>query len=56
MVRFINKLTGSVMMVDDARKEEYIDLGHKMAPEDVSVPEDAPKKPSRRKTPVKKGK
>ena len=31
MVRFINKLTGGEMWVDDARAEEYKAAGHKPA-------------------------
>lgn len=38
-------MTGTIMIVDESRKEEYLELGHKLAP--------APKKTTRKK-PVKK--
>lgn len=33
MKKFINKITGTVMWVDDSREDEYKKLGHKMGEE-----------------------
>lgn len=46
MIKFINKLTGTLMWVTDERKEEYIAAGHKLAadPSASAKPKDAPKK------------
>ena len=40
MVRFINKLTGGEMWVDESRVEEYRAAGHRLAvdPEPVKKP------------------
>ena len=45
MVKFINRLTGSEMWVDESRVEEYEKAGHKKA----IVPSSKPKKPTRKK-------
>lgn len=47
MVKFINKLTGSVMWVADERVDEYLEAGHKLA-SDLKKP--AQKKPAAKKT------
>lgn len=50
MVRFINRLTGSVMWVADGRKDEYLAAGHKLAvePRDENLTEEEPvKKPEK---------
>lgn len=31
MIKFINKLTGSIMWVADERKDEYLAAGHRLA-------------------------
>lgn len=33
MKKFINKITGTVMWVDDSREDEYKKLGHKLGTE-----------------------
>lgn len=48
MVKFINKLTGSVMWVAEDRQEEYIAAGHKLAAAPDKKP--AQKKPAAKKT------
>lgn len=49
MVKFINRLTGTVMWVADDRVEEYKAAGHK-----VAIVEEAPKpKPAAKKTKAK---
>lgn len=48
MVKFINRLTGTVMYVSDERAEEYKKAGHKVATDP------APKKKTTRKKAVKK--
>lgn len=56
MIRFVNKLTGSIMLVADGRKEEYLSAGHKLAagPDDAPDPAGAElepaKAPAKRKT------
>lgn len=49
MIRLINKLTGSVMWVDPARKAEYLAAGHRLA----AGPEAAPEAISKTKTEAK---
>lgn len=47
MVEFINALTGTLMLVPDERKEEYLAAGHKLA---ASAPAPAAvKEPVKRK-------
>ena len=36
MIKFINALTGTEMLVADDRKEEYIAAGHKLAAEPLA--------------------
>ena len=43
MVKFINKLTGGEMWVDESREEEYKAAGHKLAAEATPAKE-VPKK------------
>lgn len=47
MIRFIHRLTGTVMYVPDERREEYLSAGHRLAP----VPEAKP--PARKPRPTK---
>ena len=52
MVRFINKLTGGEMWVDESRVDEYKAAGHKLAADAVSPitkPEPAPKAKKKKK-------
>ena len=49
MVEMINSLTGTSMLVEDSRKEEYLALGHKLVeaqppaePAPGQLPEDQP--------------
>lgn len=51
MVKFINALTGTEMLVADDRKEEYMAAGHRLAaiPSAKKIEHEEPKK-----TPVKK--
>lgn len=51
MVKFINKVTGSVMYVAEARKVEYIAEGHKLVP---AVKIEKPTEPTTRKKTNKK--
>ena len=48
MVKFRNRLTGSIMWVTDDRVDEYKKLGHKMVEETNS--EKPTKKPAKAKT------
>lgn len=43
MVKFRNRLTGSIMWVTDDRKDEYIAMGHTLA--DAPIPEKPVKEP-----------
>ncbi len=47
MVKFRNRLTGSIMWVSDDRVEEYKKLGHKVVEETIS--EKPTKKPAKEK-------
>lgn len=47
MVKFRNRLTGSVMWVSDDRVDEYKKLGHKVVEETIS--EQPAKKPAKEK-------
>lgn len=38
MVKMTNALTGTLMYVDEARKEAYLAAGHKLADEKPAVP------------------
>lgn len=57
MVKFINKLTGTEMYVDESRVNEYLGAGHRRADEkppktakiQVTVAPEAPKKKAARK-------
>lgn len=56
MIKFINALTGTEMLVADNRKEEYLAAGHKLAAGVVAKkaePEE-PKKVRKSATPKKK--
>ena len=44
MVKFINKLTGSVMWVHESRVDEYKAAGHKLAADSNEKPVKKPKK------------
>lgn len=46
MIRFVNKLTGSIMLVADGRKEEYLAAGHKLAAEPDDAPDPAGAEPA----------
>jgi len=46
MVKFINRLTGSVMWVADDRVDEYKAAGHKPAASGTKPAEAKPKKPA----------
>ena len=48
MLKFINRLTGSVMWVAEERKEEYMAAGHRPAAVN-SEPEKATKAPNKKK-------
>ena len=50
MVKFINRLTGSVMWVHETRVEEYKAAGHKLA---ADTPKETPKPTARAKKPKK---
>ena len=55
MIKFINSLTGTDMLVADDRKEEYLAAGHRLAVNDSDKTEKAEtviEKP--KKAPVKK--
>lgn len=43
MIRFINRLTGTVMLVSEQRKEEYLAAGHRL----IELPAE-PAKPTRK--------
>lgn len=45
MIRFINSLTGTEMLVADERKEEYLRLGHILASTPVIEPAQTEDKP-----------
>lgn len=51
-VRFINALTGCDMWVDGNRVDEYLRMGHEIAPSDKKVEEEP--KPTKPKTTRKK--
>ena len=51
MVKFINKVTGSIMYVDEKRKIEYIAAGHHLVP---TVKIEKPTEPAVRKKSGKK--
>ena len=51
MIKFINSLTGTEMLVADDRKEEYLAAGHKLA-EGASIAEKPVKET--KKAPAKK--
>ena len=46
MIRFVNKLTGSIMLVADGRKEEYLAAGHKLAAGPDEAPDPAGAEPA----------
>ena len=46
MIKFINKYTGTDMLVHETRVEEYLKAGHKMAP---PPPPPVKEKPKRKK-------
>ena len=57
MIKFINALTGTEMLVADDRKEEYLAAGHKLAAVPTAkkvepVPQEPKKAPAKR--PAKK--
>lgn len=59
MVRFINALTGTEMLVADDRKEEYIAAGHRLAAEPLakkveSVKEEPKRTPPKKSAPNRK--
>lgn len=43
MIKFINKITGTEMWVDESRVEEYKAAGHKLAAEPTEKPKKAKK-------------
>lgn len=57
MVKFINRMTGTVMWVHESRVAEYLALGHQPAelnlPSAEQTPEPVPAKPAKRKKPNK---
>lgn len=59
MIKFINSVTGTEMLVADDRREEYLAAGHKLAAvpsvkKAESVKEETREKTIPKKTPVKK--
>ncbi len=58
MVKFINKVTHTPMMVADSRVEEYLAAGHTRAdaptvePKEVEEPQEKPKKAAPKKKPA----
>lgn len=53
MIGFINKLTGSLMLVADERKDEYLAAGHKLAAGSDNAPAagaEPAQAPAKRKT------
>ena len=53
MIKFINAQTGGEMWVHESRIDEYVALGHKIAPR--PIPAKAEKKPPVKKSPKKQG-
>lgn len=51
MVKFINRITGTEMWVDESREQEYLDAGHKLATE---APAKEPEKKPAEQPPKKK--
>lgn len=60
MIKFINALTGTEMLVADDRKDEYLAAGHKLAAKSSVITkktetvQEEPKKEAPIKAPVKK--
>ena len=50
MIKFINRLTGTVMRVDDANAEKYLAAGHRPVVPAPPKPEAAPPKTARKRT------
>lgn len=50
MVKFINKLTGGEMWVDESREEEYKAAGHKLAASHSAQEKKPAAKPKAKKT------
>jgi len=48
MVRFINRVTGSVMWVHESRLQEYLAAGHKLAASTRTEPEKKPRKTTKK--------
>ena len=44
MVKFINRITGTIMYVDENRVKEYQEAGHKLATEEKKPVVQPPKK------------
>ena len=53
MVKFINRITHTVMYVEDGRKDEYIKAGHKLV-EDKPKPVETKKPVAKKRTTRKK--
>lgn len=49
MVKFINRLTGTEMYVDESRKDEYLAAGHKLALDTIKKPVKKPVKKEKKK-------
>lgn len=49
MVKFVNKLTGSVMYVAESRAKEYAAAGHKLAAASAKAPKQEPAKATAKK-------
>lgn len=42
MVKFINRITKTIMYVEDGRKDEYIKAGHKLVESNKEKPDQKP--------------
>lgn len=49
MIKFINRLTNTIMWVADERKDEYLGAGHKLAPLPSAKPTVGEETPKRKK-------
>lgn len=49
MIKFVNRLTGTFMYVDESRKDEYLAAGHKIATGTIKVPAKRPVKKEKKK-------
>lgn len=55
MIKFINAHTGGEMWVHETRVDEYVAMGHKLAPRPVATKAQEKKTPVAKKTPKETG-